>query len=237
LPINICMDQAVSLRRYINYIQPQQNIDCCTACATLLAAEIIMATTGNRMNFSRLYLYYMTRKMQDRLGLKGVDLKETLNTLMRYGVPPERYWPFSFNRVNREPHLEATEAAAYYRLLSYKEVIPSEYKEYLNQGIPVIIGLRTGKLFWEIKGSLDEQTYMPINRLDNRQQSNGHAVTIIGYDDNIRGGSWIIANSSGPSWGYQGYAAIPYICNIDIGESYVITNFAGINAGKKIPEI
>lgn len=226
----------VSLRRYINYLQPQENIACCTACAILLAAEIIMASTGNRMNFSRLFLYYMTQKEHNRLGMKGAELRDALDTLVRHGVTPERYWPFSFNRANREPHQQAIQEAIYYRLQSYHEVLPIDYKSYLDRDIPIIVGIRTGKLFWELKGELQEQQYKPVNSRDNRQTS-GHAITIIGYDDDLNGGSWIIANSLGPKWGYQGYAAIPYICNADIGESYVITSFAGINAGKKIPEI
>jgi C1A family cysteine protease len=91
----------------------------------------------------------------------------------------------------------------------------------------------TSRLFWGLKGPLEEQRYKQINMTDNKQYR-GHAVTIIGYDDNICGGSWIIANSLGPVWGHQGYAAIPYSCNSDIGEAYAITQFAGITAGKEI---
>ena len=120
-----------------------------------------------------------------------------------------------------------------YRLQSYEQVSPVNYKEYLNNGIPIIVGMRTGKLFWNLEGPLQEQEYKPINGRDNRL-TRGHAITIIGYDDNINGGSWIIANSLGPRWGFQGYAAIPYICDVDIGESYIITDFAGIPAGKNI---
>lgn len=227
---------AVSLRRHINYLQPQENIGCCTACATLLAAEITMASVGNVMNFSRLFLYYMTQKEHNRLGMKGAELRDALDTLMKYGAPPERYWPFTFSRANREPLQQAIEQANNYRLQSYEQVSPVNYKEYLNNGIPIIVGMRTGKLFWNLEGPLQEQEYKPINGRDNRL-TRGHAITIIGYDDNINGGSWIIANSLGPRWGFQGYAAIPYICDVDIGESYIITNFAGISAGKKIPEI
>jgi len=178
----------------------------------------------------------MTQKEHNRLGMKGAELRDALDTLMKYGAPPERYWPFTFSRANREPLQQAIEQANNYRLQSYEQVSPVNYKEYLNNGIPIIVGMRTGKLFWNLEGPLQEQEYKPINGRDNRL-TRGHAITIIGYDDNINGGSWIIANSLGPRWGFQGYAAIPYICDVDIGESYIITNFAGISAGKKIPEI
>jgi len=88
----------------------------------------------------------------------------------------------------------------------------------------------TGTKFWSLTGPLEEQKYCPVNNTDNRL-SKGHAVVIIGYDDSLN--SWIIANSLGPKWGDRGLGAIPYDCNKDIGESYVITSFAGISLGKK----
>lgn len=230
------LPSSVNLQKYINYIQPQENVPCCTASSTLLVAEMIMASSDNRTNFSRLFLYYMTRKIQGRLGQRGAELKATMEALSLYGVPLERYWPFIFAQVDREPLPHAMESAAQYKLLSYSSITPDEYKYYLSKDIPIIIGIRTGRKFWKLKGELHDQMYEPINNSDNLA-SKGHTVSIIGYDDELNSGSWIIANSVGPKWGHKGYAAIPYSCNVDIGEAYVITNFAGITAGKKIPRI
>lgn len=216
------LPSAVSLRKYIDYVQPQENVGCCTSCAVLLAAEIISAIAGHKINFSRLYLYYMTRKAQNRLGQHGAELKETLNALVENGVPLDKSWPFTLHRVDIRPSRAAMEEAISYRQFSYQILTPGDYKNYLNLGIPIIIGLKTGKLFWELSGELSEQAYKPINNKDNRE-SNGHAVTIIGYDDTLNGGSWIIANSLGLRWGSQGFGATPYICNNDICESYAIT--------------
>ena len=220
------------LRKYIDYIQPQRNIECCTACATLLAAEITMAVAGRRLRFSRLYLYYMTRSMQNTLGIKGAKLKSTLDALSKYGVALEKNWGFMIHKENIEPPKQVIEEAIRHRLESYKEISHHQYKEYLDQYIPIIVGIQTGKLFWELAGPLEEQQYKPINGSDNKQTT-GHAITIVGYNNEINGGSWIIANSLGPKWGHKGYAAIPYTCNQDIGESYIINSFAGISAGKK----
>jgi len=223
----------MSLRNYIQYLPTQGNSECCTSSATLLAAEITMATQNIKINFSRLYVYYMTRKLQGRIGQRGAELKYALDCLMSTGVPSESRWPFSDRRVDLEPNAHAMEEAVHYKLRSYESVTTAQFKYYLNQEIPIIIGMITGRKFWNISGTFDQHAYTPVNDIDNRP-SKGHAVTIIGYDDEINGGSWIIANSFGPKWGYQGYAAIPYTCNIDIGEAYIITNFAGITAGKKI---
>lgn len=229
--INILM-ASTTLQNYIEYLQPQGTIPCCTACATLLAVEILLASYGSRTHLSRLYLYYMTRTLENRAMLRGAELKATLDALKLFGVAPESHWPFTFTRENREPHQQAKDAAASYKLNSYKSVIFEDFKTYLDDDIPIIIGIWTGRKFWDISGPLADHKYIPINTSDNRQ-SRGHAVTIIGYDDNLNNGSWIIANSAGPKWGFHGYAAIPYACNVDIGEAYVITQFAGLPTGKK----
>ena len=175
----------------------------------------------------------MSRKHQGRLGQKGAKLKETLEALSIYGVPLDRLWPFIYNRVEKEPHIEIVKEAVNYRLHSFESTMHDKYKEYLNLGKPIIIGMFTGKQFWKLSGPLEQQNYKPINDTDNRR-SKGHAVVCIGYDDNLNGGAWIIANSMGPKWGFQGYGAIPYSCDIDFMESYVITNFVGNSLDKKI---
>jgi C1A family cysteine protease len=225
---------SATLQKYVQQLPSQENANCCTASATLLAAEMIMSTAGKKINFSRLYVYYMTRKLQDRVGQKGAQLRDTLEALRIYGAASESQWPFSYSRIDKEPHLPAIEEGVHYKLQSYETITISEYKDSINKNIPIVIGISTGRMFWSLEGPLEKQRYKPVNGTDNRQ-SVGHAVTIIGYDDNICDGSWIIANSSGPKWGFRGYGAIPYKCNMDIGESYIITNFAGITIGKKIP--
>lgn len=194
-----------------------------------------MSSVGRAERFSRLYVYYMSRKLQDRVGQNGVGLADALAAMQQYGVATDKTWPFHINRVNTIPNSEAITEASQYKLGSYKWASVDLFKDYLNQEIPIIIGLHMGRMLWKLKGSLSEQIYKPINISDNRKYRD-HAVTIIGFDDTILGGSWIIANSFGLTWGDHGIGILPYECNCDIGESYVITEFAGITPGKKISE-
>jgi C1A family cysteine protease len=226
----------LSLIDYIQYLPHQEKSECCTASSTLLAIEIMMAMNHRRIFFSRLYLYYMTRKLQNRLDKRGAELRETLRALALYGVCSESRWPFSSHRIDLEPGLNEMQEASHYKLQSYDIISINDWKEYLNKGIPVIFGMLTGKRFKFIKGKLEDQQYWPINDTDNKL-SLGHAMTCIGYNDNLNDGSWIVANSYGPKWGQNGYAAIPYKCNSDIIESYAIIEFAGIPMDKKFPII
>jgi C1A family cysteine protease len=174
----------------------------------------------------------MTRKLQGRLGEKGAELKFAMDALFKFGVCTNQKWPLTLDRINKEPDIMALQDAGNYRMTSHEIALPNQYKEYLNNGTPIIIGMHTGKKFWSLNGPLKEHRYKPVNKEDNRPVK-GHAVTIVGYNDDMNGGSWIIGNSLGPKWGSYGYAAIPYECENDIVESFVITGFPGISPGKK----
>lgn len=215
----------IDLREHVYYLHHQESVGCCTASASLLAVEMMYKMNNNPKLFSRLFLYYMTRKAQSRIGLKGAELKTTLDTLKFTGVCREELWPFLKIRENTEPPTPAQEDAKNYCIKDYKSVVADDFKYYLNNRMPIIIGMWTGKKFWKMSGNLNELIYEPINTTDN-SISKGHAVTIVGYNDSLCGGSWIIANSLGPRWGDKGYGVLPYLCNDNIGESYTIDTFS-----------
>ncbi|MGQ9810626.1 MAG: C1 family peptidase, partial [bacterium] len=52
-----------------------------------------------------------------------------------------------------------------------------------------------------------------------------HAVTLVGWDDTLCGGVWIVKNSWGPDWGMGGYAYIRYrSCRIGYGAQALVFN-------------
>jgi C1A family cysteine protease len=51
---------------------------------------------------------------------------------------------------------------------------------------------------------------MPYPNTASEQVLGGHAVTIVGYNDNLNGGRFICRNSWGTGWGDQGYFYMPY---------------------------
>lgn len=178
-----------------------------------------------RVSFSRLFTYYMARKLQGRVGENGTEIKAVLDSMKQYGACEERLWMFSPHRVDEEPSNTAISNAATRMLYEYESLGGDDINRYLDRGTPVIIGLSIGSKFRNLRGKLAEQDYIPINTTDNTLVS-GHAVTIVGYAEDY----WIIANSAGPRWGEHGYAKLPFSCSVDIGEAYVLRNFAGATA-------
>lgn len=216
---------------FVKYLPSQENIDCCTSSAALLAAEIIMAQHNQPKHFSRLFPYYMARKKQNRIGARGTDILTTLEVLSETGVCLDQQWPLRPSLTDKEPSMKAFEEADKYKVNSFE--IVSDIDKYIDNRIPVIIGMRTGKQFWKLTGKLEDQLYCPVNETDNRY-SHGHAVVIVGNRPEQE--SWIVANSRGLKWGDRGFGILPYRCAVDIGESYAITSFAGFMAGKKISD-
>ena len=215
----------VDLRQYVHYLHHQENIGCCTASATLLAYETMLNIAGKPEILSRLFLYYETRKAQGRIGYRGADLRKTLEVLQTTGVCREETWSFLKIRENKEPCLLAYEEAPKYKIENFSYALPKEFKYLLHNRIPVIVGLWTGRQFWKMSGPMTGLSYGPIDKEENTL-SKGHAVTIVGYDDLLHSGSWIIANSLGPRWGDHGYGILPYSCNENIGESYTLQIFS-----------
>jgi len=165
--------------------------------------------------------------MQGRLGQKGAELRATLEAMKVHGCCTDRLWPLRPTIVDKEPNMVAIEEAKNYKIGTYTNVIGEDFNSLLNKGYPIIIGIMTGRQFWRLSDKLSEQTYKPTNDTDNRP-AYGHAITIVGYTDSY----WIVANSNGLRWGDKGFGALPYSCAQDIGEAYVINDFAGIPSEK-----
>jgi hypothetical protein len=94
-------------------------------------------------------------------------------------------------------------------------------KKSLSEGKPVIIGMNTPDSFIEAR-----DVWSP--RENPEGFYGGHALCVIGYDDNRNGGAFELMNSWGRKWGNGGYMWVPYNVFVDfVFESYeMIENLA-----------
>jgi hypothetical protein len=89
-------------------------------------------------------------------------------------------------------------------------------KKSLTEGKPVIIGMNTPDSFTDAK-----EVWRPKESPDTYYY--GHAMCVVGYDDNKYGGAFEVLNSWGRKWGNGGYIWIPYRTFVDfVKEGYVI---------------
>ncbi|MDR1046772.1 MAG: C1 family peptidase, partial [Treponema sp.] len=78
-------------------------------------------------------------------------------------------------------------------------------KKSLAEGKPVIIGMNTPDSFMKIRG---KNVWKPLE--DPALNWGGHAMCVVGYDDNFAGGAFELQNSWGTDWGEGGYGWISY---------------------------
>jgi len=223
------LPESADLREYAREIEDQGHIGSCVGNAVASELELYgESILGVSKNFSRLFIYWNARYLS---GLQDEDngayLRDGVKCCNKWGICTEDIWPYDENEVNTKPSDEAYEAARPNRVITYERIDNGDIdtvKGFLAfEKKSVVIGMGLGEKFYDISGPLDEQDYPPINDDDN-QYIGGHAMNIVGYDDNLNGGSFIVENSWGTGWGDNGYWAMTYeVFNADVWDIWVTT--------------
>ncbi len=193
------------------------NVPCCVSCAITTAMEIIDAKKGSVTEMSELFHYYLSRINKYRLS--AIDFRQGFQTAVDHGVAPREYHPYPKFRVSpmkrkdalEPPSQDAIEAAENYKIAFDNVIkvfryhsIPSFdrtefWKAIIQKQNPVIFAFYMTEAYSNITpenpyhGSIEGMTSRP---------SNGHAVVVIGYDEQIK--SFLIKDSRGASFGKEG---------------------------------
>ena len=155
-----------------------------------------------RYEASRLFMYYngqiisqRTRRVQDT----GVNVRDIILGLRKYGVCEERLWPYEPHLLNVEPSQEAYDQASRYTVVPIR--IPPDIKSIetcLHNQIPVLVDVvllsEAGK---KVRAN---QGYLPMPNLNtgSLDPADIHAVLLVGYDRDTE--HFIARNSWGKDW-------------------------------------
>jgi hypothetical protein len=187
---------------YMTRVKNQNPAPTCEAYALCASIEtIIQYQIGYPFNcdLSEAHLFFYSGGTCDW----GVDIQETVEYLLDYGVPdegcfPDPHRPFDFPFESISGWEE--------RAIKIKEWgwvnndVESIKNALLEFGPLVICQMTRRDLDY-----YDAGIYMP--KINSHIQR-GHVVTIVGYDDND--GCWTIRNSGGTNWGEDGYFRVSY---------------------------
>ena len=171
------------------------------------------------------YYLYCSVKDNDDIACVGSDcncgcfIDEGLEIVKNYGVKKTFITPtLDCSSYISRNHLRALSPITglysvedYYSLFDYEEINGewyvshdiTDFKEALSLHYPIITGIYVESSFDKVKAA---------NSLYSSQSGaqDGHAVTMIGYDDNRDGGSFQFVNSYGSDWGNKGFFWMTY---------------------------
>jgi C1A family cysteine protease len=217
--VSVPLPERVSLQQYAPAVKNQGEQGSCVAWSAAYAARTIMeaASTGidpNNIAFSPAYLYNQIH-LPD---CQGSLLPDAMNTMLYKGSVPLKMFPYDPSTCDNMPNNNAHMMASNYKTRGYQRLTVSDVdqsvdftaiKQNLAQGAPVVIGMMVPKSF--MQGMYGEKIWYPEAGEDpNRNNMGGHAMCVIGYDDNLEGGAFQIMNSWGTQWGENGFGWVRY---------------------------
>jgi len=197
-------------------IEDQGNLGSCTANAGVGLLEYYERRAfGSFIDASRLFLYKVTRNLLGWTGDTGAYLRSTMKAMALFGITPEERMPYDVSKFEDEPSAFDYAYASNYQSLSYfrldqpgmqpKQVL-DRVKAYAAAGFPSMFGFTV----YNYGNAAGEFAFPgPTDKA-----IGGHAIVVVGYDDNRKIGTTTgalkIRNSWGTAWGDQGYGWLPY---------------------------
>lgn len=217
------LPSSFDLREFLPPPDDQGSLNASTAFALLaLVAYFEARAHGRGLDASRLFLYQMTLKLLRTSANAPADLRTALKALVRFGAPPEIYWPYRQEQFTQDPtdaflfsFRKEYEAIRYARLDARVGAATLKVvKTFLAAGFPSVFG-------FSVPSSLAADADVCFRpQFDSIR--GGQAALAVGYDDRRRiaseRGALLFRCSWGPQWGERGYGWLPY--------AYIVNQFA-----------
>jgi len=194
----------------------QGHLGSCTANAIAFAYAFDEIKQNNNCEFmpSRLFIYYNERKVENSIDNDaGAQLCDGAKILNEIGVCEENIWPYDCPKFTVQPTEQCYSEATHFRTTKFTNikmpknhsVFLSALKSALSNNSPIVFGFTVYESF---ESSETETTgIMPLPSM-NENVLGGHAVVLVGYDDNFvwdtqhnMKGVFLVRNSWGTKWG------------------------------------
>lgn len=210
--------ESFSLKKYAPIPKSQGSYGTCTAWSIAYAAMTILESKEeNRTNrilstqstFSPGFIYKHIKNAEDENCKLGSSIRKALELVKTKGVPkytemkevncPTFIPPDIYSEASKH---KIKDYAKIFGLYDGDDFKVSATKKSLSQGNPVIIGMSTPDSF-----NNADSLWSPTESGGNY---GGHAMCVIGYDDNKYGGAFEFMNSWGTGWGDGGFTWVKY---------------------------
>lgn len=150
-------------------------------------------------------------------GCQGAYIFDAMEKLQQVGALPLADFPYDESSCSAAPDLLGLTAAEAFKIPGFTRLSMDDdryrvnteaVKQNLAQGAPVVIGMLVGGTFMgKMRG---KEVWLPTQGDYAKNGFSGHAMCVIGYDDDKAGGAFEIMNSWGSNWGDNGYCWVKY---------------------------
>jgi len=225
------LPESYSLKKYAPPVGDQMIYGTCVGWATTYAGMTILENIELNRNGSDLkeedcmspsLTYDLCKLDTDSFCADGTYVKAALNALVNFGSTSLSKYPYSCkllntklngvgrilsDTINQKQVKEVLAAARQKRLSGFISAggpnIVQNVKYYLSRNMPVVIGA-------EMYQSIQRNSVSGVWNGAIDDFPGGHAMCVIGYDDNKEGGAFEILNSWGEDWSAGGYIWFRY---------------------------
>lgn len=230
-PLNQKLVKMINLRSNMPPIYDQGNLGSCVSNATSACVSYVNWKRMKKyFNISRLYNYFTARSL---LAVEennpsyiiydtGLYMHNGCQAIKQYGAIIETAYPYNINNFAKLPPGSVFINAAKKKQITYSYVNKNlvSIKTALTNKHPIMVGINVYENFFDNNTNTTGVIKMP-----NGQFLGGHALVIIGYNDDKK--IFNIRNSWGTSWGDSGYGTIPYeyILSTDAYDLIIVTRY------------
>lgn len=194
----------------------------CTGMSAANAIDIILDRQGSLDTISPLYLWANGRRVAGDMNNVGIQIRDLLKGMVKYGVALESEYPFDLNKIKDVPDVPAAldrKVLRYESCGAMTDASLMQIKAQLTAGVPVLLGLMVNHNLSNLK------TFLGYVGIQHQPGWTGHAMVVVGYDDVAK--HLIVENSWGPQFGENGFFALPYsVYRTDSYEAWTITSFS-----------
>ncbi len=146
---------------------------------------------------------------------QGAYIHDAMEVMQKRGVLPFNEFKYNQYDCDRTPSNTQMSRASQYRTRGFERLWENEggtdilaIKQNIAQGAPVVVGMLVGGSF--MNAMQGRKMWKPTASDRRMQGFGGHAMCVMGYDDNLKGGALQIMNSWGERWGDRGFCWITY---------------------------
>ena len=209
---------SASLKKYAPTPKSQGNFGTCVGWSSAFCGYTIInskqnnwtdKTTIDANTFSPGFIYSQIKLSSDNTCKIGSSISDALELMKTKGVAKYKDMDMNcptsipLNVFNNAKNYKIKDFAKLFNIYDNENSKTNSVKKSLSQGKPVIIGMKAPNSFNKAKNY-----WIPTENPNGNY--GGHAMCVIGYDDNKFGGAFEIQNSWGTWWGNQGYIWIKY---------------------------